>query len=154
MKHACFLLVYLSLWLLIGSHQTATAGKISGRAAVEKREVYVGESFIFQIQIEGDDAPGEPDVSGIESFTVNSLGGQQNSSSSVTIINRQVTQNIKRGYIFNYRLTPKKSGNLTIPSIEVPVGGQTIKTHPVTIRALKPIETANFKLRMELSHPF
>ena len=151
LKHACILGVLLCLWLLIGDHQTATAARVSARAAVEKTEVYVGESFIFQIQIGGHDAPEEPNVSAIKAFAVQLLGGQQNSSSSVTIVNGQVTQNIRRGYIFNYRLTPKKVGNLTIPSIVVPAGGQRVRTQPVAIRALKPTETGDFKLRMELS---
>lgn len=151
LKPACILGVFLCLWFLIGNHQTATAARVSAWAAVEKTEVYVGESFIFQIQIQGHDAPAEPNVSAIKAFAVQFLGGQQNSSSSVTIINGQMAQNISRGYIFNYRLTPKKVGNLTIPSIVVPAGGQRVRTQPVAIRALKPTETGDFKLRMELS---
>jgi len=129
----------------------ASAGEVSAKAAVEKTEVYIGESFAFQVQIEGHDAPEKPDVSGIKDFAVEDLGGQQNSSSSITIVNGQMTRNERKGYIFNYRLTPKREGDLTVPSIPTKAGGKAVATQPVLVRAQKPAETADFKLRMELS---
>ena len=129
----------------------APAQQFSVQAAIEKNQVFVGESFVFQIQIEGSDSPGKPDVSGITDFTVQELGGQQNSSQSMTIINGQVNQVVKRGYIFSYRLTPKRQGRLTIPSISVSAGGNSMATRPVTIRATPPTESEDFKLRMSLS---
>jgi len=129
----------------------ASAQQFSVQAAIEKNQVFVGESFVFQIQIEGSDSPDQPDVSGITDFTVQELGGQQNSSQSMTIINGQVNQVVKRGYIFSYRLTPKRHGRLTIPSISVSAGGNSMATRPVTIRATPPTESEDFKLRMSLS---
>ena len=145
-----FLLIFLSLWFISAAYQ-ASAAKLSAQAAIEKSEVYLGESFIFQVQVEGDDSPDQPDLSGIANFIAQSLGGRQNSSSSVTIINGKVTKNLRRGYIFSYRLTPKKAGTLTIPAIEVSAGSQKVRTLALRIRVAVPVETENFKLRMELS---
>jgi hypothetical protein len=131
--------------------QLAAAEKLSAQAAVDRTEVFVGESFTFQIQVQGHDTPGKPDISGIRDFTVQSLGGQQNNSSSITIINGRITQNVRRGYTFSYRLTPKKTGSLIIPPIKVSAGGQTVSTQPVHIKAARPTEAEDFKLRMELS---
>ncbi len=130
---------------------TALAQPFNVQAAIEKNQVFVGESFVFQIQIEGSDSPEKPDVSGISDFTVQELGGQQNSSQSMTIINGQVNQVVKRGYIFSYRLTPKREGRLAIPSISVSADGKSMATRPISIRVVPPVESRDFKLRMSLS---
>ena len=148
---AYIFLILSCIWIVSGSEQTYAAEALSARSAVEKSEVFTGESFIFQIQVGGHDAPDGPDVSGIRDFNVQSLGGQQNSSSSITIVNGRMTEKVRRGYIFSYRLTPKKAGLLTIPSIKVSAKGQTVSTQPVRIRAIKPTEIEDFKLRLELS---
>ena len=144
-------LTLIGFLCLLATPKPAAAQRLSARAAVGKTDVYLGESFQFQVQIQGHDAPEKPNVSAITDFAVEEQGGSQNSSSSVTIINGQVTRQVRRGYIFSYRLTPKRVGALLIPSIKVNVGGQVLATQPVRIRAVKPAETDEFKLRMELS---
>jgi len=79
------------------------------------------------------------------------LGGQQNSSRSVTIVNGRMIQDVKKGYFFSYQLTPQRVGTLTIPSIPVTAEGNTVRTKPVTITVRKPMETDDFKLRLQLS---
>jgi hypothetical protein len=144
-------LVLCCLWIICVFRKTALAESLSAKVAIEKEEVFVGESFIFQIHVQGHDAPDAPDMSGVTDFTVQEMGGQQNSRSSVSIINGRMTQEVSRGYIFSYKLTPKRAGSLTIPSIYVIAEGKEVRTQPVTIRAEKPKETKDFKLRMELS---
>ncbi len=145
------IIVFLVFGLLWANPQLEAAEKLSAQAALDRTEVYVGESFTYQIQVQGHDKPDKPDISGIRGFTAQSLGGQQNNSSSITIINGRITRNIRSGYIFSYRLTPKKIGNLTIPPIKVSAGGQTVSTQPVRIKAARPTEAEDFKLRIELS---
>ena len=142
------------LLLAIGLWAASWAGagqRVAVRAAVEKQDVFVGEAFVFQIQVEGSDEPAKPDVSAIADFAVEALGGRANNSESVTIINGRVSRNVRRAYVFNYRLTPKRTGALTIPAIAVTVEGQTLRTRPIPIRAQKPAETDDLKLRLELS---
>jgi hypothetical protein len=127
------------------------AAAVSVKAVVERTEVFLEESFILQIQVEGHDAPQEPDLSKIGDFDVQSLGGQQNSSSSITIIDGRVTKDVRRGFIFNYRLTPKRVGAAAIPAVEVVAGDQTLRTQPVPIRVVSPTDVEGFKLRLELS---
>ncbi|MGK5092156.1 BatD family protein [Deltaproteobacteria bacterium TL4] len=136
-------------WILFQG--MAYAQSFSAHAAVEKTEVFMGEPFVFQVQVEGHDAPDTPDVSGIQDFIVEYQGGRQNSSSSVTIINGQISRNEKRGYIFSYQLTPKRVGSLKIPAITVHAGAGNVSTQGVPIRASQPAETDDFKLRMQLS---
>lgn len=140
----------LILFLLI-SCTYSHAEEFSAGAAVESTDVYVGETFLFQIQVSGSENPEQPDVSHIKDFTVEFAGGSQNSSSSITIVNGKVTKNIRTGYIFNYRLTPAKSGRLIIPAVNITSDGQVVSTSPVTILAKKPVETDDFKLNLTLS---
>jgi len=126
----------------------ADADEIGVQAVPEKQHVYVGESFGLQIQVNGDDSPVKPDMSGVVDFQVVESGGQQNSSQSITIINGKVNRISRQGYIFNYSLSAKREGKLVIPAIEVTVRGRKLSTQPLTIIASKPRETKDFKLRL------
>jgi hypothetical protein len=127
------------------------AQSISAQVAVSDAEVFVGEPFTLQIQVSGSDAPEKPDLSHIDGFDIAFQGGSQNSSSSIQIINGKITKDIRKGYVFSYQTTPRREGNLVIPPIAIRSGGETTSTRPVSIRAMKPIETDDFKLRFELS---
>jgi len=148
-------IVYLTVlaagFLLAWISSPASAGEITVRAVVEKQDVFVGESFLLQIQVDGDDSPAEPDLDNLVDFHVQPRGGQQNNSESITIINGKMERVSRHGYIFNYSLTPKKAGNLTIPPLSVTAANRTFRTQTITILAKKPVETDDFKLRLHLS---
>jgi hypothetical protein len=147
MLAAVFLMVVLPFW----TAAPAIGNEVSVKAAVEKRDVYVGEPFLFQVQVEGADAPAEPGLSSLQDFQVQPRGGQQNNSESITIINGRMERVTSYGYIFNYGLTPKRAGNLTIPELTVQVDGRSYQTRPVSITAREPAESSDIKLRMQLS---
>jgi len=144
----------LPLLLALALAAAARAGQpISVRAAVEKQQVFVGEAFLFQIQVHGSDKPLKPTLPPIPGLSAEALGGRQNNSESVTIINGRMTRTVRRAYIFSYRLTPTQAGSLTIPAVAVTVEGQALRTQPIAIQAREPAETKDFKLRMTLSKP-
>jgi hypothetical protein len=143
-----FLFVVIFIFFL-GLH--ASAEPLRAVAIVEHSSVFVGEPFIFQIQVSGSEHPEKPDLAEISDFTVQYQGGQVNSSRSVTIINGRITKDTKHGYVFSYQLVPKRSGRLSIPSITVHADGQSTQTSPVFVNVQKPSETENFKLRLHLS---
>lgn len=124
--------------------------EISVQAAVDQQEVFVGETFTFQVQVEGDDSPPEPDVSAITDFQVEPRGGQQNSSESVSIVNGRMSRVSHRGYVFTYGLTPKREGRLRIPPLSLNIGQQSYQTQAVSILVKKPVETSDLKLRQSL----
>jgi hypothetical protein len=129
----------------------AWAATLGAKAAVDQTDPFVGEPFVFQIQVSGSEHPEQPDLSHVTDFAVAFRGGQQNSRRSVTIINGRVTEDVQEGYFFSYELTPKREGRLVIPSITVISNGRSTQTNPVVINARKPVETEDFKLRMSLS---
>jgi hypothetical protein len=144
----------LSTW---GSAWAAPQGDVSVQALVEKDSVSVGEPFMLQIRLEGSDiAPGteQPDMSGVIDFAVEVLGGQSNNSSSITIVNGKVSKVESFGYVYSYRLTPKRVGKLEIPSIAVPIEAgksKTLRTQPIAIRVAEPEATDDFHLELKFS---
>jgi hypothetical protein len=129
----------------------ARAQEIDVRLEVESRDVYMGESFIMQININGSTDAVPPDVSSLDGFSTEYLGGSNNSSQSISIINGRMQRTVTKAFIFSYRLTPGRPGRLTIPALSVEVEGRTFSTQPVTIAVRRPSETEDFKLRMRLS---
>jgi hypothetical protein len=129
----------------------AWASTFGAKAAVDRTDPFVGQPFVFQIQVSGSETPEQPDLSHVTDFDVAFRGGQQNSRRSVTIINGRVTEDVQEGYVFSYELTPKRQGRLIIPSITVISDGRSTRTDPVVINARKPVETEDFKLRLTLS---
>jgi hypothetical protein len=150
-KRLVFLTACLFLTGLIFKLSAASAGSLSAQAAVDNSDVFVGESFTFQIQVSGSESPDRPDLSHINGFNVTFQGGAQNSSSSIQIINGRVTRDVRYGYIFSYRLTPVQKGRLLIPAVKVSANGDSTSTQPIWITAREPEETGDFKLRMSLS---
>jgi hypothetical protein len=124
---------------------------ISVRLQVESRTVYMGESFLVQIVVDGSDSAEQPDLSAVEDFSVEYLGGSNNSSQSITIINGKLERVVQRGFIFSYRFTPTRVGTLVVPQIIIKMAGKSYRTVPLTIEVTKPGETEEFKLRIRLS---
>jgi len=144
--------LFILVFLLIGlQHIGVAAETISIQAQVDRQEVTVGESFILEIKIDGDDAPVEPDLSGLQDFTVQPRGGGQNNRESITIINGKLNRVSEHGYVFRYALTPRRDGILTIPSLTITAAGKTLLSQPITIQVSKPQQTDEFKLRQNLS---
>jgi BatD DUF11 like domain len=141
----------LALALLFLCAAAASAQELSVTAAVEKDQVYVGAPFTLQIQIDGSDQAERPDLSGLTDFQVQDGGGGQNNSQSISIVNGKISRVVRRGYTFNYRLTAKRAGELTIPAVSVTAGGETRRTQPIRVRALPPTESDDFRLRLDLS---
>ncbi len=141
----------LTLFIILFACTSSNAGALSAKAVVENMEVYTGETFIFQIQVSGSENPEQPDLSALKGFSVEFIGGSQNSSSSITIVNGQMTKNEKKGYIFTYRLTAVRIGTFEIPPIEIRSGNETARTNSLVIIARKPVETDDIKLRLRLS---
>ncbi len=129
----------------------ALAEELSVKAQVSETEVYQGEPFVLQITVSGSDSPAEPDLSKVKNFKVEPLGGHNTNSESITIINGKMTRDVRKGYVFRYKLTPNRTGHLNVPSITVKAGGGALSTQPIAVNVKKPAETEDFKLRLELS---
>jgi hypothetical protein len=120
-------------------------------SADTSKDIYAGESFAFQIIIDGYDQPGEVDLSPLDNFNPRSTGGGNASQTSISIINGRTTTNIVRRYIMNYVLTAAKAGPIHIPSLTVKVEGKTYQTDPVELNIVQPGTTEQLELETTLS---
>jgi hypothetical protein len=127
------------------------AAPVSAEATVDKTDVFVGEPFTLQIQVMGSESPDQPKLPAMGGFNVAFVGGTQNSSTSIQIVNGRMSKDIRKGYIFSYRLTPLRKGKLLIPAITVMANGNSAVTRPIPITAREPEEIDDFKLRIHLS---
>jgi len=97
---------------------------------VSTRETYVGVPITVRIAVENAEKHEEPVFPEIPGVTVRLAGGP-NRSSQITMINGRTTQNLTDSY--DYRLTPHKTGRISIPPITVQADGKTHKTQPIVI---------------------
>lgn len=124
MHTRCVFWIGLLLWLSPWGPAWADGVKVA--AQVDRSVIGPGESV--QLRITVTDGQGEVDLSHLTNFKV----VPQGTSSSVQIINTQMTRETSH----NYLLIPKTNGNLTIPSLSVTVDGKPYKTQPITIQVM------------------
>ena len=130
----------------------AAAQEVTVQAYVESETVYMGETFVYQLVVDGADNATPPDASAFgPDFSAQFLGGQNSSSQSISVINGKMERKVQRRYIMQFNLTPKRKGRLTIPGVPVKVKGQTFNANALVIGVDTPVETQDFKLRMGLS---
>lgn len=105
--------------------------------SVSEKEVYVGESLTYQVDVQNAENPTTPDVTALnEKFSVEFIGDQSMNQSSMMIINGRVTQSSKFSHVYQYRLIAKASGTFRIPAVTVSIDGKAITSNAVPVRIL------------------
>ncbi|UCG58819.1 MAG: BatD family protein [Phycisphaerales bacterium] len=147
----------LAMYILLGF---ALAATVPARAETQVRviaqvdtskEIYVGDSFVYRIIIDGDDKPGQVDLAPLAKYSPQDAGGGNASQTSTTIINRKVTTQVVKRYVMNYLLTAAEPGRAVLPALTVTVGGKDYRTNPVAVNVLKPGTTDQLALEVALS---
>lgn len=105
---------------------------------VDRNRLYEGESIVFNVMINHVDGPPEPTLEGFDDFEVELLGKQPQNSQRISIINGRRSEEIRRGMLFQYRLTPNRSGNLTIPAPTATIDSETITGRPTDVTVIAP----------------
>ncbi len=128
------------------------AGQIRVFAQVDsKRDIYVGENFTYQIIIDGENKPGQVDLTPLAKYNPQSTGNRDISQTSISIINGRTTQKIIKRYIMSYSLTADQAERIQLPQVGVTISGRTYRTNPVEVNILKPGTTDNLDLEVTLS---
>lgn len=124
-------IAWIGLGTAAGSHATAQEPQIS--AQLNASEVFVGESLYYTVEISNVDDPPEPDLSEFTDFDVRLQGQRSQNSMSVVIVNGSRRETRRFGKVFQYALTPKKTGQLTLPAPKVVIDGEEIQGQPLTL---------------------
>ncbi|MGQ9730418.1 MAG: BatD family protein [Candidatus Zipacnadales bacterium] len=119
-----------STWLLLALAANLADAQPSVSASVDKTTVALDESLSLTITVRGSGHATEPDLSGLDDFAV--LSRLQSHSMTMSGGSTSVET------AFQYILQPTTEGTATIPSLEVRVGGQTLRTNPITVNVTAP----------------
>ena len=130
---------------------SCAAGAQDVQVSLEKSEVYVGEPFGVRVKVSGDEVPEPPVFPESDDFSIEYEGESRDNRSSVVIVNGRIVKNEEKGHLFSYRFTALRPGKLLIPVAAVRLGGHTLHTNLNFVTAVKPGESEDFKLRVEIS---
>lgn len=148
MKHALAKII-IALSAVLFSAAAAAAQEPEVVAQLERTRVYEGESVGYQVLLNNVENPTAPDLSAFTDFEVVPAGEQSLNSSNITVINGRVSKVERRGRAYNYRLTPLRSGTLTVPAPKAKVDGRVISGREFTLTVVPP-ENQGI-VRMEIS---
>jgi len=133
-----------------------TAGK--ARAAIQvfaqvdtSEDIYVGESFTYNVIIDGENKPGRVDLAPLSQYNPQSAGSRDVSQASVTIINGRMTKSETKRYVMSYSLTAGWAGRIQLQPVTVTIDGKKYKTNPVEVNILEAGTTDKLELEVKLS---
>jgi len=107
---------------------------------LDRRTIYQGESVVFEVTLNFVEDPREPDLSAFTDFQVTALGEQDINSTQTYIVNGRRTVHRRFGRVFRYRITPKSSGVLQIPSPTAEVDGKKLFGRALSLEVIAPEE--------------
>lgn len=124
--------------------------EIGVRADVAQRQVYVGDQVLYQITVEGADDADPPQLDLPPGVSARLVQSQPSRSESTLIVNGRMTREVSLRYVFQYELTVRDTGTLTIGPARVKVGGQAYTTNRVQLSAREPTESDDVRVEVEL----
>ena len=134
---------------------------------VEPEDIFLGESANYWVRVNNvpsveNKADPVPDMSAFNAdFTVHSLGDRTENQSTINVVNGQMYQRTVFSHIYQFQLTPKTAGRLTLPGPFVMTEGQKITGKPAELRVRAQekqdaviVEIALGKPRVYVTQPF
>ena len=135
-------------YILLVSISGLSAQALSLSAELEQEQIWLGDSVRLTLYLQGSENSISPDLV-IPSVNVEKLGGTVRSSKSITNINGKVSEDVRKAYVFGYKLTPKKAGRIIIPSVEVNVEGRKLSTQQLVLTVMEPQKADGFELKLD-----
>jgi hypothetical protein len=115
------------------------------------QDIYVGESFTYNVIIDGENKPGRADLAPLTQYNPQSAGNRDVSKSSVTFDGRTTKTSVTKRYVMSYALTAGWAGRIQLPPVTVTIDGKTYQTNPVEVNILQPGTTDKLDLEVKLS---
>jgi hypothetical protein len=143
---------YILIFILVALGTSVASAQVQISAQVDTRSnIYVGESFTYYIIIDGDNRPGDVDLTPLLKYNPQNPAKQDVSQTSVSFINGRTTQNVTKRLVMSYTLTVNQAGRITLPPVTITLDGKTYKTNPVQVNILEPGTTNQLDLEVSLS---
>jgi hypothetical protein len=116
--------------------------------ALSHDSVVVGDSFIYQITVDGAQSA-EAQFPSSDAYKAEFLGGRDESSHSIFTVNGRTTETNRLRYVMQWRVTPLKAGSGAIDGFPLKAGSQTMTIPRTEYRATDAEKNANFQLSLE-----
>ncbi len=126
-----FLISFISVFCI----SSQVFASVNVQSLVDRNEMGMGDTLTWTISVQSSDSvnPSEPRLNDLQDFDlVNSWTSTASSSKLMQGPGGMQFETVRK-FDFNYMITPKKTGNLTIPSIEIQVDGKSYSTKPISI---------------------
>ena len=151
LRAVALILMTVCLWLTAQKSEAAETPEIQVVTSAE--EIFIGDSIDYQVEIRNVQNPPAPDLSAIkELFDVVATGDQSRDQSSISIINGKVTKSNVLSHIYQYRLTPKTAGEVTIPPSKVTIEGKALTSSEVPLKVIEAEEQDLVIAEIKTSH--
>lgn len=124
----------VSLTILFVILFVSQIGQAQISATVNRNHVRVGEQVTMTVTVQGS-AEGDPELPDLSPFGIDVYS--RGRSTNMRIVNGQVTSHTS----FNYVLVPTQTGEFSIGSVRVEVGGTVYLTKPFVLRVSKQTAT-------------
>ena len=127
-----------TILLILISSAAIAQSEPTVRSTLARQRIYWGQSVEYVIRVSNATDRADPELNGLDDFSVVSLGSRSSQSSNMTIINGQVRQTVTQSMTFSYQLTPSKTGKLVIPAPVVKVDGQVLVGQEQVLEVVAP----------------
>lgn len=127
----------LCFLVLLGPWGVSWAAQVTVQARLAEAEIYLGESTVLEVRIQGIREPSLPELQHPD-MEISREGGQSFNNSSYAVINGQVRQIEEFGYVARYVLRPRRTGRLDITPVTITHDGQQHTSNAVTLSVRQP----------------
>ncbi len=140
MRHANSVMTGLAVVaLLLFAGRAGAADEPEIAVELDATDVFIGEGVDYLVEVRNVKNPPTPDLSALRAdFDVVATGNESRNQSSMTIINGRVSQQNSFGHAYRFRLTPKRTGRLTIPGPTATIGGKTVSGRTLALNVIAP----------------
>jgi hypothetical protein len=145
-KHIAIVFAFVALVSAASFAQTRVVAQVDS-----SKDIYVGESFTYHVIIDGENQPGQVDLTPLAKYNPRSAGNRDVSQTSINIVNGKTTRNVVKRYVMSYSLTSTQTGRIELGPVKVTVASKTYYTSPVSVNILKPGTTDQLALEVTLS---
>ena len=126
------------------------------RLGISSQDIYLGETVTFQVQVSTEDGSGDkiemPDFPESEDYTVVARPPATGTSSFTSFVNGKKTESHTTTTTYQYMITPKRIGTVTLPTLAVKVGNKTYRTQEIPITVRKAEKMEDLKVTMTVSN--
>ena len=140
-------IVSVMLILSVGFGQWCLAVEPEVVVEVQPTRLFLGESVQYEVLLNHCDPDQEPLLDGWkDEFTFALVERTTVQQTSIRTLGRQTIRQESRGPRYTYRLTPRHSGTVIIPSPRVEVAGETFQGPSLTLEVIAPQEQDDVRL--------